>query len=191
MPIDLTLNTDLTVSNGCLLLSEPLMTDPNFERSVVLICEHSDETGSFGLVLNKPTELAMCDVTDLEYVENPLYLGGPVEQNVLHYVHTFADLDEAIPLRDGVFWGGNFEQLSEKGKLGQIDNTNCRFFMGYSGWRKDQLDEEIKENAWIISNVSLRLLFESQAENLWKDILNNMGGRYRIFANFPTDARLN
>ena len=187
----MSLNKDSTLHKGYMLVSEPFLPDPNFERSVILICEHQEETGSFGLVLNKPTYIQVNDVTELENVDSNLFIGGPVEQNTLHFIHTLSDLEGAIPLKDGVYWGGNFEELREYATQGKVYPDNCRFFMGYSGWGKDQLKIELEQNAWIISKVDLNIIFEMEPDMLWSEILKTMGGKYKMFANYPTDPRLN
>ena len=100
------------VNRGNLLISEPFLGDPNFERSVVLICEHYNSYGSFGLVLNQTSNLVLADVLEENvYPDVPLFIGGPVQQNTLHFVHRRPDLiDGDQELLRGVFWGGNFEQ---------------------------------------------------------------------------------
>ena len=184
-------NTDLTVESGYLLVSEPFLPDPNFERSVVLLCEHQPDVGSFGFVVNRPTSVLVNEVLEANDLTNTLYVGGPVEQNTLHFVHLFAQIEGAIPLKDGLFWGGNFEQLLNLAELGMVTNDNCRFFMGYSGWGKQQLQTELEQNAWIIAKPNLQLIFQVQPDQLWREILKNMGGKFKVFANFPTDPRLN
>lgn len=185
------LNKDLNVESGYLLVSEPFMPDPNFERSVVLICEHKGESGSFGLIMNKATDVNVGELIDLESLQNQLFIGGPVEQNTLHFIHKFHTLEGAILLKDDIYWGGNFEQLKVYANSGIIHDDNCRFFMGYSGWSKKQLENEVEKNAWIICKTDLHIIFEAEPEALWREILKAMGGKYKVFSNFPDDPRLN
>lgn len=189
--LNINLNTDLTVGSGYLLISEPFMPDPNFERSVVLICEHKEASGTFGFVLNRPTEVSIGELIDVETVENNVFIGGPVEQNTLHFIHTFDALEDAHALGNGVYWGGNFEQLRVYVDSGLVKSNNCRFFMGYSGWGKKQLDSELQANSWIICKIDLNIIFQISSEELWRVILRNMGGKYKAFAHFPDDPRLN
>jgi putative transcriptional regulator len=185
------LNKDLTVESGYLLISEPFLPDPNFERSVVLLCEHKEESGTFGFVLNKPTEVNVGELVEMDLTENVVFIGGPVEQNTLHFIHTFDTIADAIPLRNGVYWGGNFEQLRVYADSGMVNQKNCRFFMGYSGWGKKQLTKELEQNSWIICKIDLNTIFRTAPEDLWRTILRMMGGKYKVFANFPEDPRLN
>lgn len=185
------LNRDFNVESGYLLISEPFLPDPNFERSVVLICEHKSESGSFGLIMNRATDVSVGDLIELESLQNQVFIGGPVEQNTLHYIHKFHTLQGAILLKDDVYWGGNFEQLKVYANSGIVHEDNCRFFMGYSGWSKKQLETELEKNSWIICQIDLNILFEATPDALWREILRTMGGKYKVFSNFPDDPRLN
>ncbi|MCS7019566.1 MAG: YqgE/AlgH family protein [Bernardetiaceae bacterium] len=185
------LNPNNTVAKGNILIAEPFLPDGNFERTVVLLCEHSDEAGTFGLILNKPTSLLVSETTDLLEIEEKIYIGGPVEQNTLHFIHTFSELKGCIPIKDGIYWGGDIEQLSHYGNLRQLNPSNCRFFVGYSGWAAQQLAREIEQNSWIIYRQSISALFEWPTDRMWQIILRSMGGKYRAYSNFPEDPRLN
>src|SRR5690606_36343833 len=96
-----------------LLLSETIMLDRNLKRSVVLLCEHSAEVGSVGLVLNQTSDFLLADVTeDFPAADFRLFVGGPVEQNSIQFIHKcFDKLNSGIHLGDGIYWGGNFETL--------------------------------------------------------------------------------
>jgi putative transcriptional regulator len=185
------LNADNTVAKGNLLIAEPFLPDGNFERTVILLCEHSEENGSFGLILNKPTSLVVSEAVDMLDIEQKIYIGGPVEQNTLHFIHTFSDLKGSIPVGDGIYWGGDIEQMSHYGNLRQLNPSNCRFFVGYSGWASRQLADEIRQNSWIIYRGSIQSLFTWPIDSMWQVVLKNMGGKYRVYSNFPEDPRLN
>lgn len=179
-------------SRGSLLLAPPMSLDPNFRRSVVLVCEHNDE-GSFGLVLNRQIELTLSEVLEDEGLPpQPLCLGGPVEQNTLHYVHAMGDtLRDAIDVAPGVFWGGDFEQLKDSLRAGEASEENVRLFLGYAGWTAGQLEEEITADGWIVTEASAEVVFGMQPDALWRNVLKSMGGEYAAIANFPDDPRLN
>ncbi|TAF35690.1 MAG: YqgE/AlgH family protein [Cytophagales bacterium] len=188
--LDEPLNQNPLVQSGNLLVSEPFMADENFERSVVLLCEHNP-SGTFGFILNKPTPLTVSQATDLDLLPYTLYLGGPVEPNMLHYLHCFDDISNALPIRNGLFWGGDFDEICQKASLGILSQDNCRFFMGYSGWASEQLEDEIKENCWIISRAALNDILSVASQTLWAKVLQDMGGKYKVFSHFPTDPRVN
>lgn len=179
---------------GDLLISEPFLPDPNFERTVILLCEHNEE-GSFGFVLNKQSVLKFNDVIQEVAVtyDADLYVGGPVEQNTLHFIHNHPVLIEGgLAISNDVYWGGNFEQLIKLINKGDISTDYIRYFVGYSGWTKDQLEMEIRDNSWIVARgVHPSYIFEINAEQLWKKILENMGGRFKVYANYPPNPNLN
>jgi putative transcriptional regulator len=184
--------TKIKPAKGRLLISEPFLPDPNFERTIVLLCEHSDE-GSFGFILNKPTESKVGEVMeDLEKFEEPIYIGGPVQQDTLHYVHQLEDLEDSIEIAPGIYWGGSFEQIRLLSETRQLSETDIKFFLGYSGWDKGQLEEELKADSWIVSDmVSTQFLFETPPAQLWNHTLKLMGGRFSVYSNYPTDPRSN
>jgi len=180
------------VKSGSILISEPFMGDPNFERTVVLICRH-DEDGTFGLVLNRKSNLKLSDVLDIfqQSGDMELNIGGPMQYNTLHYIHQVEQLEESIPLSDSVYWGGDYEQLKELLGSGLISSEDIRFFLGYSGWSPGQLQEEIDKKTWIINNSTTNKLFDFDQDTLWREILKEMGGKYKVLANYPIDPSLN
>ena len=177
---------------GCLLVSEPYLPDPNFERTIILLCEHGVE-GSFGFVLNKPSPAKIADVMEtIQNFDAHVYVGGPVQQDTLHYLHRIKTLEGATEVGEGIYWGGNFEQLNLliNGKNIAVDDV--KFFLGYSGWSEGQLEEELKANSWIVSGkVDEQLIFETNAEIMWQKALKAMGGRFSVYSNYPVDPRLN
>ncbi|HEY9490245.1 MAG TPA: YqgE/AlgH family protein [Chryseosolibacter sp.] len=177
---------------GRLLISEPFLPDPNFERTVVLLCEHNEE-GSFGFVLNKPSILKVSEVMeDLTDLENLVYVGGPVQQDTLHFIHRNASLENAVEIVESIYWGGSFENLTLLLETHQIATGDIRFFLGYSGWGPGQLDAELDQDSWIVCDyVSDQLLFDTGSEVMWRKALENMGGRFSMYSNYPVDPRLN
>ncbi len=179
------------VVNGSLLIAEPFMGDSNFERSVVLVCEHN-QAGTFGLVLNQLTDVHVGDVIDDMHPDLPLYVGGPVQQNTLHFVHRRPDLiDESIQVIDGLYWSGNFEQVKQAVNIGTLTERDIRFFIGYSGWGEGQLANELQQKAWIVGKIDADFLFDTPADAFWRGVLKRMGGEYRAIAHYPVDPRLN
>ena len=178
---------------GNLLISEPFLQDTNFVRSVVLLCDHNLE-GSFGLVLNKPSILHLSElVEELSFLENEIFVGGPVEQNTLHFIY-FGEkkLEDSIPIGENLWWGGAFSELVSHLKSGLMDSNSVRFFIGYSGWGSGQLSDELSENTWIICDTKLDLEFlKNTPDELWSSVLKNMGGEFKVMANYPLDPRLN
>ncbi len=176
---------------GKILIAKPYLGDPNFERAVVMVCEHSEE-GAFGLVINQPTQHFLPDFFADINVSVPVGIGGPVEGNTLHFLHTRGDLlDDAIELSPGLFWSGNFEQIKDYLNMGVIKSNEIRFYLGYSGWGDKQLDEEIAEDLWVITSAEKDWIFSTDPKDIWSAALHKLGGNYKIMANSPVDPRLN
>lgn len=178
--------------NGILLISDPFLKDPNFMRTVVLLCEHNAE-GTFGLVINRTLSAKLGDlIHDLTAVSLPVYYGGPVQTDTLHFIH---QLPHLIPgsqeIAKGIYWGGDFSLLSTMLKNKSIDTSKIRFYLGYSGWGDGQLDEEMKEKSWLTVTGNKTLVFHTDANAIWKDALKQMGGQYEQLVNYPIDPQLN
>lgn len=182
----------LKVKKGRLLFAEPFMDDPYFKRSVVLLSEYNEE-GAFGFILNKPLEIKVSEViNDLPEFDAPVYMGGPVQTDNVFYIHTQGEyIADSISIGNGLYWSGNFEQLKFMIQENQIFPHEVKFFIGYAGWDYDQLNNEIKEDSWIISKNNCESIIDLNNDNLWQDALQKMGGQYALFANFPENPSLN
>lgn len=186
-------DSDVDLQPGALLISAPMMQDPNFRRTVVLLCEHQPEEGTFGLTLNRPLDVQLGDVLE-EFVsyDPTLYLGGPVQRDTLHYLHTRPDeIPGGMSLPGNITWGGNFEIVQQIAKQGTASSENLRFFLGYAGWGPGQLEAEVEEDAWLLAPGVADLIFDTDPEQLWRTVLRHMGGEYAVLANFPDDPRMN
>jgi len=175
---------------GDLILAEPFMKDPNFKRTVVLLCEHNEE-GAFGLVLNKKLDFKVDHVLPDFPVENlDLFYGGPVSPDTLHFIHQYGDLIEgSLHLKDNIYWSGNFEQIKLMLETGTAEPDKFRFFIGYSGWSEGQLAEEMETNSWIIDSKFSNIFMPE--DQLWQSVLESMGGDYKFVSTFPEDPQLN
>lgn len=180
-----------TPAKGRLLIAEPFLGDPGFERTVILLTDYNND-GAVGFVLNRPLDLRMEQVLDsFPKYETPIFFGGPVQQNNLYYLHKRGDLiTESVEVLPGLFWGGRISAVKEMLRVGLMTADDIRFFLGYSGWSKDQLLGEIKERSWLVVKPKLDLL-KSDARSLWKNLLLDIGGDYRLWANSPSDPILN
>ncbi|MEP7265545.1 MAG: YqgE/AlgH family protein [Bacteroidota bacterium] len=179
-------------TQGSLLISEPFLLDSYFKRAVVLLSEHDDQ-GTLGFILNKPTDVRLNDaVEDFPEFDAPLYFGGPVETDTLFYIHTLGEkLKGAKPIVNGIWWGGDYDQLKFLIDTHQIRPEQIRFYAGYSGWEPKQLEGELKEKAWLVSNANKTFTFFDNPKVLWSQVLRSMGNEYAILANFPEDPNLN
>jgi putative transcriptional regulator len=190
----MTLDRNQVPQPGSLLLSEPFLQDENFRRAVVLLCEHEEGSGSIGFVMNKPSILCLGDlINGIDILDAEVFVGGPVEQNTLHFIYFGVQLmEESKRLGDGVWWGGSFTTLVQLLNSGKLNLSQVRFFLGYSGWSPGQLAEELSEKTWIVYSESfVQELFENSAEQLWRSLMKRLGGEFEIQSNYPTDPRLN
>ena len=177
---------------GILLIADPFLKDPNFLRTVVLLCEH-EEAGSFGFVLNKQIVQTLDElISDLEGHHLPVYYGGPVQMDTIHFLHQYPDLiPESVKVSDDIFWGGNFETVTALLKSKSIDQNKIKFFIGYSGWGDGQLNGELLERSWVTVKANRGLVFNTGYDEIWKSSLKTLGGEYEMMINYPIDPQLN
>jgi len=177
---------------GILLIADPFLKDPNFLRTVVFLCEHREE-GSFGFVLNRKYENTLDElIPEVKGFKLPVFYGGPVQMDTIHFLHQYpTDIPGGEEIMKGVYWGGDFSKAVDLIKSGDLDINKIRFYIGYSGWKDGQLNEEIKEKSWITVEANRKLVFQTTPENIWKESLKHLGGDYEMMIHFPTDPQLN
>jgi putative transcriptional regulator len=180
------------IQKGNLLIAEPTtLADKSFNRSIILLAEHN-ENGSVGFIMNKPSQFLIKDLVFEIQSDMHVFIGGPVEQDNLYFIHTIPELiPDSVMIDKGIYWGGNYDAVISLINQGLIKNSEIRFFLGYSGWSFEQLEDEMKEKTWkIIENNYHNILSISNADS-WKEKLMEMGGKYKIWANSPEDPLLN
>jgi len=187
--------TFIKPNKGKLLIAEPsILNDNSFNRAIILLTEHT-ENNSVGFILNRPLNYTINDLLPDLNCDFTIYQGGPVEQDNLYFIHNIPDLiPESMEVANGVFWGGNFESLKKllnNNNNNILDETDIRFFLGYSGWQPQQLEEEIKLSSWFVAENDFDNILSIDEENLWKNKLLQKGGNYKIWANAPSDFNLN
>ncbi len=178
------------IKSGVILLAEPFMLDPHFKRAAVLLCEHSQEEGSVGFIMNRPLDKRIDEViADFPEFDQEVYYGGPVQPNTLHYVHNVGDLlDDSILVADGVYWGGDFDKLKFLISSRLIQPENIRFFLGYSGWSEGQLENEMEYGSWVVAEMHANYLFKSSPDLLWKEVMTHKGNTYSVIASLPDEV---
>src|ERR1700759_872047 len=119
------------IQSGKILIADPFLKDPNFLRTVIFLCEHKDE-GSFGFVINRKLDYVIGDLmTELEGCDFPVFYGGPVQQNTIHFLHRCPDLiTGGEKITDEIFWGGEFEEMVALLQNNQISLNAIRLFLG-------------------------------------------------------------
>jgi putative transcriptional regulator len=183
---------NFTPHSGQLLISEPFLSDPNFRKTVILLCEHEFH-GSVGFVLNRLLSKTTADIIpSLLDHEFPIFYGGPVEQNTLHFIHRCGSLiEDSFPIGKNVYWGGNIEVINELISKGKASIHDFKFFIGYSGWASGQLNIEIDQKAWWLTNLSEDLVFMDDLEEMWPQAVRNLGQDFAYLADSPEDYHWN
>ncbi len=189
--LDFSFTNSILPGSGKILLSDPFLDEDYFTRSVVLICNHNEE-GTFGLVLNNYLELDLHKVDEtFPDINAKISLGGPVETDNLFYIHEFENVEDSFEIMHGLYFGGDYKSLLKQISSNKDKNV-VRFFLGYSGWAPQQLDEEISCHSWIVTeNVFKNEILETHREDLWKYFMEKQGGRFKTIANSPLNPNNN
>jgi len=177
---------------GKILIADPFLKDPNFMRSVIFLCEHQPE-GSFGFVLNRAYQYNIGElITDLEGHDFPVYYGGPVQPDTLHFLHRCPGLiTGGVRVTDDIYWGGEFAEAAGLIKQNKLSYNTIRFYIGYSGWAEGQLNSEMDEKTWLVTEGNKKLVFHRDVNLIWKDALKQKGGEYEQLIHYPIDPTLN
>lgn len=180
-------SNSLEPKQGNILISEPLMNDFHFGRSVILLIDHQESEGSFGIIINKTLNANVSQIVDdFPDFDATVYLGGPVADNQLFFIHTLGDLiPESIPIIDGLYWGGEVETLKTLIATGIANEENTRFYLGYSGWDAGQLVDELVRNTWAISNITAKQFLNTPSEQMWSSFVQMLGEPYKMWNRFP------
>ncbi len=183
---------NISPQKGKVLIAEPFLNDIYFKRSIVFITEHNNE-GSIGFVLNKPVNMKIEEIiNDFPAFDGFISIGGPVNTNTIHYIHTMGDLiPNSVPVSGNIYWGGDFDTLKGMIKQGMVNKDQIKFFLGYSGWMPNQLDDELSQNSWLVTNIEPQVIMTHNMNNIWKEILNSLGSKYKMWINSPDNPSLN
>jgi putative transcriptional regulator len=170
---------------GRLLVAAPILNDPNFHRTVVLVAEHGED-GAMGLVLNRPTDTAvgeaLPELAALAGETDPVYVGGPV---ALESVLAVAELDDPDDASELLFGAVGFVQEPD------VPVQRGRIFVGYAGWTAGQLEAELEEESWLVVAAEPDDLFGDDPDALWSTVLRRQGGPYALLSLMPPDPSLN
>jgi putative transcriptional regulator len=184
---------------GCLLIATPVLADPNFRRTVILVVEHETEEGTLGVVLNRPTDVPVDRVLDAwsDLVTGPsvVFKGGPVAPNSALAIGQVPG--DAEPLG----WHA-LDGAAATARLGLVDLdappdllapaiNRLRVYAGYAGWAPGQLKAEIDEGAWYVVPAEPADAFVGDPEGLWAEVLRRQGGEMAFTATFPDDPGQN
>ena len=165
--------------SGKILVAMPVLQDPNFDKTVILVVEHEQESGTFGLVLNRPGKLGVqgfCEELGVDWRGSstaPLYIGGPVNPSVGWILHGPMDGDvESSEIIPGVHLSASEDVLR---RVALQEKLNRRLFSGYSGWAPGQLAMEIRAGAWLTSDAPEGIVFSVAPDEAWNKAMLHMG----------------
>jgi putative transcriptional regulator len=176
---------------GHVLIAAPVLLDPNFRRTVVLILEHTPE-GAVGLVLNRPSELvageAVPELCGLVGGADRVWVGGPVQPQA---VIAMAEYTDGAPQERSVV--GPIAPLEVESDLdaAAAHVSRVRVFAGYAGWGEGQLDGELEEDAWFTAPALPGDVFTDDHPTLWNRVLRRMGGHFKLVASMPEQPEMN
>ncbi len=173
---------------GQLLLAHPVMRDSNFKRAVILLSAHSAE-GAMGVVLNRPLGKQLAELNTAfafgPLAGVPLYCGGPVEPEQLIIVSwQWLQTENAFQLHFGI----DPEKAAE---LIGTPGLTVRAFLGYAGWSRGQLENEMKQDTWFVTTVEGGQLEQADGVALWRNILGGLDPELKFLANEPEDPSVN
>lgn len=192
-PYDLNFKNNEQVKSGTILISDPFLDDKYFGRSVIIVCSHNPE-GSFGFVLNQYLDIDLHKADEnFPDIQARISLGGPVGKENLFFIHRLGTkIQGSTSLYNGIYYGGDYDQLKKLLIQSKKHRKDVRFFVGYSGWSEGQLDEEIKEESWLpVNNISNDMIFDTANDKLWEQSLEIQGKRFKIMSKFPRNPEDN
>lgn len=176
---------------GYFLISSGALMDPNFHKTVILLCEHREE-GSYGLIVNRPVDPPSSLKSSMPFTSTRLFEGGPVQPEILQVLHPYGKgMDNCMEVIPGLWLGGDFEALREGFDIGKYSPDACRFFLGYSGWGEKQLVNEVKTGSWLTIPANLDLLDANEPDRLWGQAVRECGADNPIYKFFPDDPTVN
>lgn len=179
-------------SIGDFLISEPFMQDPNFQRSVVLLCQEQDD-GFVGFTINRKIDYLVGDlVEELSDCTMPLFDGGPVGKEQMFFLHSMPELiPGGMLIKNGIYWGGDFDSVKQLVKTKSIDPKRIKFIVGYSGWEAGQLEEEMKEKSWLFTPSQRKIVFQEDTSSVWKNAVGLLGDEFKPIIHYPKDPSFN
>lgn len=185
-------SNNIPPQKGRILIAEPFLHGDYFSRSVVFLVAYS-EKGAVGFILNKKIEYQLHDVfPDFPEFKGNIFIGGPVSADSIFYVHKLGGkLPGSINVLGDLYWGGDFEVLKNLITVGAVSTEDIHFFLGYSGWDAGQLEDEIKEDSWLVTDVDENLIMQEANNSSWADFVKKAGNRYSIWENYPENPSFN
>jgi len=176
---------------GKILISTPDISGDIFSRSVVLIIDHN-ENGAFGLILNKLNKKVSKKISLITGFSTDIYEGGPVENDKAFIIAKGIPVTEYfLSINNEFYLTEDIQTITNSVYEGNIGIGDIKVFSGYSGWSALQLESEISRKMWTVVDVYNLDYTLPNDQNLWKKIMQNLGGEFLLWANAPEDVSMN
>jgi putative transcriptional regulator len=158
----------MNLQAGNIIISTDLLNGTEFEKVAIVISEHN-EKGTIGYVFNQLFPRNFNELEEFKHsIAVPLYAGGPVQTDMLYFMHRRPDLiADGEKIADNVYMGGDFKKAVQLLNTGQLPVADVRLYIGYCGWDVNELEDEIKEGSWQLTNASVDLVFSTATESVW------------------------
>lgn len=161
----------MNISPGKILISTPALEDPHFDKAVIFLAEYN-QNGALGFVINKLFPRVFNELSEFSMSkEFALYAGGPVKNEELFFIHRRPDLiADGIHISDSIYLGGNFQQAVKYMDDNTLSEKDIKLFIGYCGWDYAELEEEVNEGSWLVSDSTSATIFAPHNEKLWEEL---------------------
>tara|TARA_B100000941_G_C28461452_1_gene530993 strand:- start:591 stop:1142 length:552 start_codon:yes stop_codon:yes gene_type:complete len=182
----------IKIKKGSLIIAKPTIIDDDiFNRSVILLSEHN-KNESVGFILNKKINLKVSNLFPDIKIDFDLFFGGPVKTNNIFFIyHNNKKINQSVKINHYLSCGGDINQVVGLINEKKISKNEIKFFLGYSGWSKKQLYNEIDTDSWIVKEEYNSNIICSNPKEMWRKILNSIGGEFFLWSNAPIDPKLN
>lgn len=161
----------MNLQPGNIIISTNLLNETEFEKVAIVITEHN-EKGTIGYVFNQLFPRKFNELEEFKHsIPVPLYAGGPVQTDMLYFMHSRPNLiADGQQVAKNIHIGGDFKKTVQLLNNGQLNIADVRLFIGYCGWDVNELEEEITEGSWQLTNASVDLVFSTSPEFAWEEL---------------------
>lgn len=188
------MNQSLKIQKGNVLIGKPnILGDITFNRAVIFIAD-SNQDGVVGFIINKPLDDDLKDLLPEIDKSFSVFDGGPVEKDKLYFIHSKPNLIVGgVKVTENLYWGGDYAKVIDLINKGDLDQNSIKFFLGYSGWGESQLENEIKNEVWLLQDYfpTYKELFLCNKPSYWNKIVKSIGGEFLIWSNAPENFNYN
>ncbi|MGX1023093.1 YqgE/AlgH family protein [Psychroflexus sp. MBR-150] len=181
------------IQKGNILIGKPSMLgDITFNKAVILIADYNEE-GVVGFMINKPLNEGLQNLVHDVHKDFKVFDGGPVERDKLFIIHSVPELiSGGIKITEDIYWGGQQQDVVRLINQGAVNNNQIKFFLGYSGWSSNQLQDEINNEVWILKDdITNQELISCSDTSFWNKTIKSLGGEYLIWSNAPDNPNYN